>query len=663
VAQRADRTPTLTLWASEDLPVTDKTIPVDVEWALQGKTLGRAGSRVLACSNGELSMENFTELIGRFSLGTPDKLPQVSVSYLTSGTRPGREYYLGMAIHDWAADVQTDGGELLERDDDNRPVAVTTYFCVPYQPLADAGVSYQAMYREFRSIRLTTTSGPRLRVEFPVRTGLPAINALAMQSAGRLLTGRPVCVLGADSATMAERLEFIGAVAALLPYGFRTRLAAASWVRPTHRDHRFRLCFSAAKRDANPPDDLVYWGFPERTALTPDDDYAYAYDRWLAETVGKLENLARLTKPRSFNREEVFESLDEIGFPHSEPDKIRSRRPEPDKSEPDEPEPQPPSPLTTVKGANFDVDQLLRDCADSIQPVQVPGLNTAITRLKARPRSTVSHEERVRYQEFIKEHHLFRHDEALGGYEPKLREALLNVAFSPPLSYADYCVIEDSLLPGFPDETLLRKIADMEMSDWLIRAVVYGQLPVKERIKKLIDWHKTAKVTPDELISTAAGKWNRPYHAHFAIVMTADLMTRVKWDYLLVRSVLQRHSYLARPLQIAGYGYGKDDAQVETLKIFLNTAYPGGLGERDIRQILLEAAEPPSPALLAAILIQLASQEDAQLAREAYVSRMTLAMNLKPETLEVLKSRLPFANGRRSGSAAETSPYPVTDRT
>ena len=70
---------------------------------------------------------------------------------------------------------------------------------------------------------------------------------------------------------------------------------------------------------------MVYWGRPERTALTPGDDYAYTYGRWLADTVGQLEALAQLTTPRSFSREDVFTSLDEIGLPFPEPD---GRRPD-----------------------------------------------------------------------------------------------------------------------------------------------------------------------------------------------------------------------------------------------------------------------------------------------------------------------------------------------
>ncbi len=631
--------------------MTEKTNPVDVEWALQGKTLGRAGARVLACSSGTLSMENFTELIGRFSLGTPDKLPQVSVSYLASGSGPGRVYYLGMASHKWAADVQTDGGELLERDDDSRPVAVTTYFCVPYQPLADAAVSYQAMYQEFDNVRLGPASGPPLQVKFPVRTGLPDINALAMQSA-RLLTGRPVCVLGAESATVAERLEFIGAVSALLPYGFRTRLTAATWVRPTHRDHRFRLFFSAAKRDADPPDDVVYWGDPERTALTLSDDLAHAYDRHLADTVGQLEVLAGLTTPRSFNSEDVLESLDDIGVLH----------PEPDEREPEEPASRRPALSRTQRGAKrIDGEQILRDCASCIQTLHLPNLNTAITRLKARAKSRISLEERYRYQKIIEEEHLFRHDEALGDFETKLRDALLKIAFTPPLSYPDYCLIEDSLGAESPDPVLLRMIAGMGMSDMRIRAVVYAQLPTEERKRKLDDWCTSAQVTAVDLINVVAGIWQRPHHAFYASIITADFMRWRSSDPALIREVLQQHCYLVRLLQTAGDGH--DNTQVYVLSWFLKAAYPDGLSETDIQQILIENAQPPSPALLAAVLLRLERPREAQLAREAYAVRAIQVMNLKDDVLVALRPRLAFANGWPGDPAAGRGTHPVTDQT
>jgi hypothetical protein len=639
--------------------MSGKTISVDVQWALQGKTLDRAGYQVLACSAGELSKENFTELINRFSLGTPDKLPQVSVSYvtLTSGTRPGREHYLGMAIQKWAADVRTDGDELLERDDDGRAVAVTAYFCVPYQPPAEITVSYESIYQKFNGVWLGTTSRPPLPVELPARTSLPVPSALAMQAASRLLTGRPVCVLGAESTTVEERLAFIEAVSQMVPYGFRTRLTAATWVRATQRDHRFRLFFSAAKRDGDPPDGVVYWEQPELTALTSRDDYAYAYNQWLANTVGQLDLLARLTAPRSFTEHDILEALDEIGVQGRPSVQKRwgdkradNRRPTPEPVP--APAPPPPAPSPKQKRSGLDIEQLLRECAECGRPpLNLPDLHIAITRLKSQGRSgKIGPEERCRYQQIIKEEHLFRRNQSIGELEPKLRDALFKVAFTTQLSYEDYCLIEDSCLTEdssgalYPDWDLLRMIMDTGMSDLRIKAVVYAPLPLEETRKNLDRWYKSGQVHAVELINTAASPWHRPSHAFLASVIVVDYLNRMHCEPDLMRKVLHGHSYLAYLLQTVGEGH--DNSQVAMLSTFLKAAYPDALTERDIRQILTGNEHPPSPALLIAVLLRIHPKNTllAQQAREAYVFSTTMTMRLNGDIHQALSLRLYFAD-------------------
>ena len=634
------------------------TVTVDVQWALQGKTLGREDTRVLACSTGELSMSNFTEVISRFNIGTMDDLPQVSVSYLPSATLPGRLYYLGVGIHDWAADVRTTGGRLLERDDDNRPIVATAYFCIPYQPLADAAVSYRDMYHVLSGIQLATTSGPPLKVEFPARTAPSAIGPLAVQSAARLLTGRPVCVLDARTTTVIERLEFIDAVAALLPYGFRTRLAAATWVRPYHRNHRFRLCFSSAKRDSDLAEDAVYWGRPETTALTPDDDYAYAYQRWLNDVIDQpYTTLAQLTEPRSFTDREVLEFLDEL-------DEIALARLHPDESAAEEPPTravEPPGPGDDLSA----VEQALRECASSRQPLSAPNLSAAITRLQAQARQRISPEERERCRAFIRENYLFRHDKAMGSLEGKLRDALFKIAFASPLSYQDYCLIEDSLGNHPPDLKLLRMITDAKMSDGQTEAVVYGQLLRHKEPTKLDNWHRSRQMTPAqlvvELINAVAGRWDRDRHVIHAAMAAAEFANQVPGDPLPLREALQRHHYLVRLLQTVAHD--SDQAQVYVLYRLLRAAYPTGLSKSDIQQILIDNPDPPSPGLLASVLLQPRPWKDpklAHLAREAYVSRTTLGMALDQDVLKALRAQLFTADGWPTDPAPAARP-PTTD--
>jgi hypothetical protein len=612
------------------------TVTVDVQWA-------RYGSVTRSCSSGELNMDNFTELIRRFRIGTPDGLPQVSVSYVPSNTLPGRLYYLGMAIHDRAAG----GRRLAERDDDGRPAVVTTYFCIPYEQLADAAVSYQDMYHQL-SERRPTASGPPLKVEFPARTVLPAKNPLAGQIASRLLTGQRVCVLGAQSATLAERLEFTDAVAALLPYGFRTRLAMATWVRSTHRDHRFRLWFSDAKRDADPPDDVVHWGHPERTALTPEDGHAYAYDRWLNENLDRpYKELAGLIAPRSFTPGEAIGVFDEIGLDRSQPGASAAGEPSARAAE--------------LPEHRFTCEQILRECASHLRSASVPDLTSAITRLKARARQRISPEEQERCRTLMREHHLFRHDEGLGALEGQLRDALFKIAFNPPLSYQDYCLVEDSLGNEPPDLKLLQMIVGAKMSDPRAEAVVYGQLLSRKRQPKLDNWLRSSQMTPAELIveliNAAAGSWDRPRHALYASVAASELANQAHCDPLPIREALQRQRYLAHLLQ--SVSDGADQAQVYVLYRFLQAAYPDGLGKSDIQQILIENPDPPSPGLLVAILLQprlWKDQEMARVAREAYVSRVALAMDLDREVREALGRHLVFADERPTGPVRAVQP-------
>ena len=76
----------------------------------------------------------------------------------------------------------------------------------------------------------------------------PADVMRALPVVGLLLTGNPVCIVGAEATEMAERLAFIDATMSLLPYGMRAEMAASTWTRGTYQRHKFRLFFSEAPR-------------------------------------------------------------------------------------------------------------------------------------------------------------------------------------------------------------------------------------------------------------------------------------------------------------------------------------------------------------------------------------------------------------------------------
>src|ERR1700722_540517 len=206
--------------------MTDSPILVSAQWALHGKAPDGEGYRVLACSAGELGKTNFADALSRFTLGALDTLPQVSVSFLAPATRPGGSY-LALAIHWFAKDDKRYADGVLPLDDLGRETVFTSYFCAPYKELADAGVTYVDMHKGCSAVTLPVQDGMPEPVKITASAPqIPAIEDLTMRVAALLLTGTPVCVLGAESSSMSERLQFIDTVMALLPYGFRAKMTA-----------------------------------------------------------------------------------------------------------------------------------------------------------------------------------------------------------------------------------------------------------------------------------------------------------------------------------------------------------------------------------------------------------------------------------------------------
>ena len=200
-------------------PMTSSKITAIAQWALEGKQPDGEDYRILACSTGDLNRAHFADALSRFQLGELSDLPQVSVSYARHGAEPGLSY-LALAIHWYAIEGQRYANEVSHRDNQGRPTAYTSYFCLPYRRLAEAAVNYRAIHEALSALTLTVADGPPREVPIAIPTSrTPAADDFAVRVAPLLLTGRPVCVLGAEGTSMLERLEFIDAVMGLLPYG------------------------------------------------------------------------------------------------------------------------------------------------------------------------------------------------------------------------------------------------------------------------------------------------------------------------------------------------------------------------------------------------------------------------------------------------------------
>lgn len=63
--------------------MTYRTVPVSAEWALWG-TGGRGpGYRLLQCSARAIARQSFEEVLARYSPGTLEILPQVTISWFS----------------------------------------------------------------------------------------------------------------------------------------------------------------------------------------------------------------------------------------------------------------------------------------------------------------------------------------------------------------------------------------------------------------------------------------------------------------------------------------------------------------------------------------------------------------------------------------------------
>ena len=413
--------------------MTGRTVRVTVEWALRGKA-DRPGEDILGWSTGNLNRRNFEEVIGRFALGAPEQLqlPQVAVSYVHADGQ-GTDY-LALAIHDYEADP--------ERTSIGRLTQVTRYFCVPYRELAEGAITYQAMYEAFSPARLPERNGPVLICDIAVRPPrLPRPGDLALLVAALLLTGRPVCVLGVEAVGVADRLAFIDLVMSLLPYGLRAKMAAATWTRPTHRDHKFRLFFSDTPRTKSPPDHVVTWGATEHPAATPEGDHAPRYLAWLTETVSQpMALLAGMTEPTGFSLKSVDHALELARVPGQEPgpfsadgqaSAVRTRsgpipRPTTDPTE--------AVLLRCVAELNAQNPAGLMDCISALRTI------CAAQPASARPGS------RRRYQQIATHYRLLRPGLQLYGHENEFYDMVLELAFNVPLDYQGYCQVEDCML-------------------------------------------------------------------------------------------------------------------------------------------------------------------------------------------------------------------------
>ncbi|OUC99202.1 hypothetical protein [Streptosporangium minutum] len=266
---------------------------IGFEWALEGKRPGAHDDyELLDWSDDRLGPEVFEKIRSRYATGLSADLPQVTIAVAATREREQVSHHIVLAAQEWSG----------HRDATNRKIAYTRWFYVPYQDLAVHQVSYEALYHALAGLPATPSPPLVVRVpEFDPTALVPGSDA--RYAAALLLTGRPVCVVGADRVPMIERLRFLDTVAALLPYGMRTRLTAATWTSSTAR-HKLRLSFA---RHAPENAYEVRWG--HGAEITWRDGRANVCLGLLARHDVQLEDMLRglagLTDPLSFGPEDL----------------------------------------------------------------------------------------------------------------------------------------------------------------------------------------------------------------------------------------------------------------------------------------------------------------------------------------------------------------------
>ncbi|TDD89837.1 hypothetical protein [Actinomadura rubrisoli] len=305
-------------------------VQVTAGWALFGKRPGSSDDYgVLNSSREPFTQAGFTRIIRRYGLGTPPAhrtgegaLPWVTISWV--GEAPDR--YLGMSIEDWTE----------HRDGSGRPVAFTKYICVPYQEVEAAPVSYTALYRELLRLDLPMDGAPGERVTLVTPEYSPADLARdidrfdrqkVMRTAALLLDGR-VDVVHAGEATLLDRLTFLDAVAALLPYGYRADFTGATWA--AGAAGKIRLAFTRRARDGARE---VSWRGPAEA--TPLSKTASGYLRLLNELLMRNRDLAWLvgylaadSEPRDFgDPRHALRRLSDVEWPRAVAQAVRAGSP------------------------------------------------------------------------------------------------------------------------------------------------------------------------------------------------------------------------------------------------------------------------------------------------------------------------------------------------
>ncbi|ROO86241.1 hypothetical protein EDD29_3804 [Actinocorallia herbida] len=525
-----------------------ETLRLSAQWALW-----TTGHRVTRCARGALTPSTFEDIPHEFPTSHHRRIPQAAVSWLY----PGPKTRMVITIADGS--VQLDGAP---------QGAATRHFAIAYADLTRP-VSYEDLY--------VALAGRELRGTDPVVVDVPVLDPMriadrvtgfAKATAALLLTGRQVCVTGAEELTFPERLRFLDTVAALLPYGARTKFSATTWA-DSVSDHRFRLAFSPHAR-AN--FHSLAWDGPVEPPSDPPAarEYFDLLDR-AHDLPDLLSALADSLAPSS---------------PYANPaEALRVARgaQRPDRRDPGFPPPQPPPPRPP-QAPQPKYETLLAACAEALWREHHAALRRHLADLEAlwesggRPDHDQAHE-------IIKNGALLaRRDDLPDDLREHLLRVVLRVGYGPRLTSKSLTRALKAARPKSSD--LFARLLEMPYEDGSVQG---------KRIYELVEWLRG--LDPYELVATAARQPVHPEIASMALDLIREGADRTPEPF---RLALHAHHHLTGT--VALLYPGAIGTQAEALRGLVVAAYPGAMLAEHTQRIL--NAVQGAPAMKRALASQ-----------------------------------------------------------
>ena len=589
--------------------LSERPTTVAAEWALWGKEATDTDYRLLRCSAGTFSPQDFIYAIDRYSPGTLEvrSLPQVTFSWLKN-PQTGLPTHLGLAIHETAAADDPRSGHARSRfDAAGREIIYVRFFCLPFEDLTDRAVTYRQLYYGLQRRALPVHDREPIETDLMIAQmaaeDVPpsaAERQFATHVSAQLLTTHPVCILGASEISLDRRLRFIDLVMAGLPYGTRSQLSAATWVNSNFTGLKHRLFFASAPRDdprsrfgdSQPgvvpgsdrkPDLVVEWGRVETASASDPDAISYLSweglgSRWAAPVLEQDVEPVDLK-----DKQAIREMLRRVHLGNVE--------------------------KLTVQATLTCLGDDLRDTTG------VDGdLARYIDNLISKGTGRLTAQTRDQCLTLIGQYRLLAGHPRVSAMRDRYYDGLLRVALDGPVTYAGYLRLEKNIQAPLQEYPALLQAMDRRRSSadltWLLirrgigdsnedlmNALAQNSVPASMPAT----WLVQNAVRATSAARTSGRNDGEPalLPGHGRLIFDAAVLYLMRYSNR-DRAEFRRLGFLAPALDY--YFIGEQHAQVERATRILRNIFGSRLSKANIKEVLGGSAYPPTDALLAAVI-------------------------------------------------------------